>query len=94
MDKFGRLGIRVMMNFHFPATFVMLTVSGEMAEWSKAAVLKTVDGKPSGGSNPSLSANSKDNIHNIGKLLVTFNSPPISPPNTHTSGQVIPSPIS
>nr|VFJ74270.1 MAG: hypothetical protein BECKFW1821C_GA0114237_106013 [Candidatus Kentron sp. FW] len=27
-------------------------------------------------------------------MLVTFNSPPISPPNTHTSGQVIPSPIS
>jgi hypothetical protein len=30
---------------------------GEVAEWSKAAVLKTVDGQPSGGSNPSLSAN-------------------------------------
>ena len=29
---------------------------GEVAEWSKAAVLKTVDGQPSGGSNPSLSA--------------------------------------
>ncbi len=27
-----------------------------MAEWSIAAVLKTVDGKLSGGSNPSLSA--------------------------------------
>ena len=27
-----------------------------MAEWLKAAVLKTVDGQPSGGSNPSLSA--------------------------------------
>lgn len=29
---------------------------GEMAEWSIAAVLKTVDLKGSGGSNPSLSA--------------------------------------
>ena len=29
---------------------------GEMAEWSKAAVLKTVEAKTSGGSNPSLSA--------------------------------------
>lgn len=29
---------------------------GEMAEWSNAAVLKTVDGQLSGGSNPSLSA--------------------------------------
>ncbi len=28
-----------------------------MAEWSIAAVLKTVDPKGSGGSNPSLSAN-------------------------------------
>ena len=31
---------------------------GEVAEWSIAAVLKTVDPKGSGGSNPSLSANS------------------------------------
>ena len=30
--------------------------SGEMAEWSIAAVLKTVELKGSGGSNPSLSA--------------------------------------
>ena len=30
--------------------------SGEMAEWSIAAVLKTVEGHTSGGSNPSLSA--------------------------------------
>ena len=32
--------------------------SGEMAEWSIAAVLKTVEGNTSGGSNPSLSAKS------------------------------------
>ena len=31
---------------------------GEMAEWSIAAVLKTVEGHTSGGSNPSLSAKS------------------------------------
>ena len=31
-----------------------------MAEWSIAAVLKTVEGHTSGGSNPSLSANNKD----------------------------------
>ena len=30
---------------------------GELAEWSIAAVLKTVDCQRSGGSNPSLSAN-------------------------------------
>ena len=29
---------------------------GEMAEWFNAAVLKTVEGNTSGGSNPSLSA--------------------------------------
>ena len=29
---------------------------GELAEWSIAAVLKTVEGNTSGGSNPSLSA--------------------------------------
>ena len=29
---------------------------GEVAEWSIAAVLKTVEGHTSGGSNPSLSA--------------------------------------
>ena len=34
--------------------------TGEMAEWSIAAVLKTVDCHRSGGSNPSLSANIAD----------------------------------
>ena len=32
------------------------TRTGEMAEWSNAAVLKTVEGHTSGGSNPSFSA--------------------------------------
>jgi hypothetical protein len=32
------------------------TQTGEMAEWSNAAVLKTVEGHTSGGSNPSFSA--------------------------------------
>ena len=39
-----------------------------MAEWSNAAVLKTVDLNGSGGSNPSLSASSLDyqaNTHNV-----------------------------
>lgn len=34
---------------------------GEMAEWSNAAVLKTVDLNGSGGSNPSLSATKAEN---------------------------------
>ena len=36
-----------------PLTFA----PGEMAEWSNAVVLKTIDCNRSGGSNPSLSAN-------------------------------------
>ena len=38
----------------------ILTI-GEMAEWSIAAVLKTVEGHTSGGSNPSLSARDAEN---------------------------------
>ncbi len=34
---------------------------GEVAEWSIAAVLKTVEGNTSGGSNPSLSAGNVEN---------------------------------
>ena len=34
----------------------LLSTQGEMAEWSIAAVLKTVEGNTSGGSNPSFSA--------------------------------------
>ena len=37
------------------------TKQGGMAEWSNAAVLKTVDLRGSGGSNPSLSAKQKEN---------------------------------
>ena len=35
---------------------------GEVAEWSNAAVLKTVEGHTSGGSNPSFSAHKFPNI--------------------------------
>ena len=38
------------------ATFNEPCYCGEVAEWSNAAVLKTVEPKGSGGSNPSLSA--------------------------------------
>ena len=37
---------------------------GEVAEWSKAAVLKTVEGKPSQGSNPCFSAIQKTPLFN------------------------------
>ena len=36
--------------------FIKCATFGEVAEWSIAAVLKTVDPQGSGGSNPSLSA--------------------------------------
>ncbi len=35
---------------------IIFAREGEMAEWSNAAVLKTVEGHTSGGSNPSFSA--------------------------------------
>ena len=38
-------------------------VPGEMAEWSIAAVLKTVELRGSGGSNPSLSAKERKKHH-------------------------------
>jgi hypothetical protein len=42
--------------------------SGELAEWSNAAVLKTVEGHTSGGSNPSFSAKENPNIHLLNSL--------------------------
>ena len=47
--------------------------SGEMAEWSNAAVLKTVEGHTSGGSNPSFSAISSD------YQVITVNQPKVTP---------------
>ena len=41
---------------------------GEVAEWSNAAVLKTVEGHTSGGSNPSFSALKFPNIFIINML--------------------------
>lgn len=49
------------------ATFV----PGKMAEWSIAAVLKTVEGHTSGGSNPSLSATNAEN-QQIAKQTPSF----------------------
>ena len=45
---------------------------GEMAEWSIAAVLKTVEGHTSGGSNPSLSAKKRRNKLIINELRRFF----------------------
>ncbi len=44
------------MFLNFKNLFIFATAKGEMAEWSNAAVLKTVEGHTSGGSNPSFSA--------------------------------------
>ena len=49
----------------------MYFCGGEMAEWSIAAVLKTVEGYTSGGSNPSFSAKTK-NPALSGIFLLTF----------------------
>ena len=45
----------------------MLETTGEMAEWSIAAVLKTVELRGSGGSNPSLSA-----IKGVNQVVTRF----------------------
>ena len=53
---------------------------GELAEWSNAAVLKTVDLNGSGGSNPSLSAKHKEKSRQVYLnaifLFVFCNAPP------------------
>ena len=49
----------------------MLETTGEMAEWSIAAVLKTVELRGSGGSNPSLSATNAEN-QQIAKQTPSF----------------------
>ena len=46
--------------------------TGEMAEWSNAAVLKTVDCNRSGGSNPSFSANQKGQRSEKSDLFFCF----------------------
>ena len=48
---------------------------GEVAEWSIAAVLKTVELRGSGGSNPSLSA------INVGNQQITKQTPNFTPNN-------------
>ena len=52
---------------------------GEMAEWSIAAVLKTVELRGSGGSNPSLSA------INVGNQQITKQTPNFTPNNVKLS---------
>ena len=47
---------------------IFASVKGGMAEWSNAAVLKTVEGHTSGGSNPSFSASKFPNVFNINML--------------------------
>ena len=52
-SKFSPLFKRFYLNF---TSLFFLHCLREMAEWLKAAVLKTVEGNTSGGSNPSLPA--------------------------------------
>ena len=47
------------------------TRKGEMAEWSNAAVLKTVEGHTSGGSNPSFSATVSQVLITLGFFYTT-----------------------
>ena len=51
---------------------IFISPKGEMAEWSNAAVLKTVEGHTSGGSNPSFSAENFPNVFNVNMLGFFF----------------------
>ena len=53
-----KCGDKCVLNFG-KKKFRIIFAPGEMAEWSIAAVLKTVELRGSGGSNPSLSAKNK-----------------------------------
>ena len=55
-------------SFKLPLSRLYLYIYGEMAEWSNAAVLKTVEGHTSGGSNPSFSAYKFPNVFIINVL--------------------------
>lgn len=49
---------------------IFATAFGEMAEWSNAAVLKTVEGHTSGGSNPSFSAKTRNKCYGFSFLIL------------------------
>ena len=55
-----------------PAISYLIGATGEMAEWSNAAVLKTVDCYRSGGSNPSFSARQNLNLLLINLLRFIY----------------------
>ena len=55
-----------------PAVSYLIGATGEMAEWSNAAVLKTVDCYRSGGSNPSFSARQNLNLLLINLLRFIY----------------------
>ena len=55
--------------------FAIAKALGEMAEWSIAAVLKTVEGHTSGGSNPSPSAEKPDKSSRFIRLFPVYISP-------------------
>ena len=50
--------VKILQKYLVESFFCSTFVPGEVAEWSIAAVLKTVELRGSGGSNPSLSASS------------------------------------
>ena len=55
-----------------PLNTIEVLSDGKMAEWSNAAVLKTVELRGSGGSNPSLSAKEQKNIRSAFRTPLFF----------------------
>ena len=60
---FSKINLQLKIKYYF--------CSGEMAEWSIAAVLKTVEQRCSGGSNPSFSAEDSKPLVNTGGFVFT-----------------------
>ena len=65
---------------------MLFPLPGELAEWSKAAVLKTVDPQGSGGSNPSLSANFSIWLRIVVKWKGSLNLRGFEPPDINQPG--------
>lgn len=69
-ETLGEMAVPIVIGRSIRQVRLQRHVTGELAEWSNAAVLKTVEGNTSGGSNPSFSAETMfQKKHKISKTL-------------------------
>ena len=64
---------------------IFAVCKGEMAEWSIAAVLKTVEGYTSWGSNPYFSADESNKVPQLRDFIVSVLTSPLQTPSSYTS---------